>query len=242
MPVPKGTGVDMLRLVQALSVRNEWNEACTGMISRLTSEEGSVTEEYALGDGETPEGTKVLTFNAADQGQIRKCAAQLKVLAIQAGILGGGAKKNAALLSTGSSLDSAEDAEALMDSPWAGDACADVAHGFLTARLAHPGMEVSEYCPLYARDLQAMHAPRPAGEEAAERAKQDRQQLRKRGAQGSLKRHMAQAHAQAVAAPKPAFRTPATQAKHAPPAALITEDMSSEDKEGMDFWRGLLQA
>lgn len=239
MSVPKGTGVDMLRLVQALSSRNEWNAACTGLISRLTSEEGSVTEEYALGDHETAEGTKILTFNAADQGQIRKCAAQLKVLAIQSGIIENGAstgtaKKTAFLeISTGMSL--ADDAEALMDSPWAADACGDVAHGYLTAHLAHPGLEVAEFCPLYARDLQAMHSGLPP----AERAKQEMQQLRKRA---SLKRHVAQS--QAPPAPKQALRAPVAQAKHATPAVLITEASSvasDEDKEGMDFWAGLMQ-
>jgi len=235
MSVPKGTGVDMLRLVQALSMRNEWTAACTGLISRLTSEEGSVTEEYALGDHETAEGTKVLTFNAADQGQIRKCAAQLKVLAIQSGIIGntassGPAKKTAFLeVSTGMSLSSADDAEALMDSPWAADACADVAHGYLTAHLAHPGFEAAEFCPLYARDLQAMHSALPP----AERAKQDIQQLRKRA---SLKRHVAQS--QALPAPK----QQAAQAKR--PAVLITEAStvaSDEDKEGMDFWADMMK-
>merc|ERR1719261_2167390 len=111
MPTPKGSGVDMLRLVQALSARNEWNDACTGLISRLTSEEGSVTSEYALGDRETADGTKVLTFNAADQGQVRKCSAQLKVLAIQQGIFAeaaptGASQNGVSLIATGSSLAS----------------------------------------------------------------------------------------------------------------------------------------
>jgi len=242
MNFPKGGGVDMLRLVQALSVRTDWNDACTGMISRLTSVEGSVTEEYALGDAETSEGTKVLTFNAADQGQIRKCAAQMKVLAIQSGIIGdssstGASKKKASFVSTGNALNLAEDAEALMDSPWAQDACADIAHGFLTAHLAHPGLEKAEYCPLYARDLRAMHAPLAL----ADRRKQEMQQLRKRAAKGSLKRHMAQA--QALAAPKQALRAPVAQVKRAAPAALITETAQTsaeEEKEGLDFWSGMM--
>lgn len=240
MSVPKGGGTDMLRLLQALSQRNEWKETCTALVSKLTSEEGSVTEEYALGARETAEGTKVLTFNAADQAQIHKCAAQLKVLAIQSGVLGGSqaadsAEKGTAFIETGISLGSADDAEALMDSPWAADACGDVAHGFLTARLAHPGMEVTEFCPLYARDLHAMHwAVLPA-----ERAKQEIQQLRKRASIGSLKRHVAQA--QADSAPKPSLRAPVVQEKPKA-AALITETASVDDKEGMDFWRGLLQA
>jgi len=234
----------MLRLVQALSAQNEWNTACTGLVSKLTSEEGSVTEEYALGDKETAEGTKVLTFNAADQGQIRKCAAQLKVLAIQSGVLGGAqAKPVAALLQTeqGMSLGSADTAEALMDSPWAADACGDIAHGYLTARLAHPGLAVPEFCPLYAKDLQAMRVALPA----AVRAQQELKQLRKHSGVGSLKRHMAQAQAETTpTAPKQALRaTPQAEAKRKPPAALITEaaQTSDEEKDGADFWGGLLQ-
>ena len=34
------------------------------------------------------------------------------------------------------SLGSADTAEALMDSPWAADACGDIAHGYLTVRCA----------------------------------------------------------------------------------------------------------
>lgn len=242
MNFPKGGGVDMLRLVQALSMRSDWNDACTGMISRLTSVEGSVTEEYALGDAETSEGTKVLTFNAADQGQIRKCAAQMKVLAIQSGIIGdssssGASKKKTSFVSTGNALNIAEDAEALMDSPWAQDACTDIAHGFLTAHLAHPGLEKAEYCPLYARDLRAMHAPLAL----ADKRKQEMQQLRKRAAKSSLKRHMAKV--QALAAPKQALRAPVAQVKRAPSAALITETAQTsadEEKEGMDFWAGMM--
>jgi len=255
LPTPVGKGLDMLRLVQALSARNEWNAACTGLISRLTSIEGSVTEEYALGDHETADGTKVLTFNAADQGQVRKCAAQLKVLAIQFGELGGlpvaESPKNAvAFISIGESLTSADDAQALIDSPWAADACDDIAHGYLTARLAHPGLPPSEYCPLYSKDLQAMHA----GLAPAEQAKQDLEKLRKN--RRGLKRRMAQAKApvalqqapvvlqQAPVVPQQALRAPPQQAKQPPPAALITENesTSNEEQEGMDFWRGLLQA
>jgi len=264
----EGGGVDMLRLVQALSYKTEWKDACTELIAKLNSEEGSVTNEYALGDHETEEGSQVLTFNADDQGQIRKCAARLKVLAIQSGILGGSSagdvKKPTSLIAIGMSLSSAEDAEAVMDSPWATDACEDIAHGFLTARLAHPGLGVPDYCPLYARDLQAMHAAMPA----AELANQDKQQLRKRGSAGMLKRRMAQAApvratqeqapreqapqaqtiqelitqaAEPAAVPNPALRATGTQAKHKK-AALITETSSAEDQEGMEFWGGLLQS
>jgi hypothetical protein len=230
---PKNSGTDMLRLVQALSSRNEWNEACTGLISRLTSEEGSVTEEYALGGQETPEGTKVLTFNAQDQGQIRKCAAQLKVLAIQTGVPpsapdSGMAQKGASFIE----LSSADDAEALMDSPWAADACSDIAHGYLTARLAHPGLEVAEFCPLYAHDLHAMRS----GVLPAERAKQEIQQLRKRG-----KRLVAQQQTQVAATPKPALRAASPPAAPEKRAVLITQSTNVEEKEGMDFWQGLLQ-
>lgn len=238
---PTGSATDMLRLVQALSGREEWNAACTTLVSKLSSEEGSVTEEYALGSRETGDGTKVLTFNSDDQGQIRKCAAQLKVLAIQSGILGGSAEKASALIS----LSSADDAEEVMDSPWAADACGDIAHGYLTARLAHPGLEVADFCPLYAKDLHAMHSSLPA----AAQAEQEKQQLRKRG-----KRLMAQAQTTAkqslrastapavpVAPAAPAAPVATVQDKRSPTAALITETSNVEDKEGMDFWRGMLQ-
>jgi hypothetical protein len=231
LPAPAGdSGADMLHVVQVLSTREDWNAACIGLVSRLTSEEGAVTEEYVLGTGETPDGTKVLTFNPTDQEQVHKCAAQLKVLAIQVGIGGGG--KKSALVSTGtsvtSSLQDAEDAEAIMDSPWAVDVCSDIAHGYLTARLAHPGLEVTDFCPLYARDVQAMR-----GAPKAQAAAQDMQMLRKRG--GSLRHRLAQ---KAAAAPVK------NEVKH-PAAALISSipaASNDEEQEGMDFWRDMLQS
>lgn len=236
MPLQKSAEMDMLRLVQALSVRSEWTAACTGLVSRLTSEEGSITEENSFGKSETARSAKVLTFNAADQGQIRKCAAQLKFLAIQSGIRGdvpvAAVGTQASLVATGTSLSSADDAEAIMDSPWAADACSDIAYGYLTTHLASPSMGATDYCPLYARNLQAMHASVPP----AEKAKTDVELMRKRGSK--LKRKMAQM-AQAPIAPTPALRVPA---KKPPAAALITEATSVvEEQEGEDFWKGVLQ-
>jgi len=229
-----GTGMDTLRLVQALSARSEWTAACTGMVSRLSSEEGSITEEFALGATETAQATKVLTFNAADQDQIKKCAAQLKVLAIQSS----GNAKQASLVATGASLTSADNAEEIMDGPWATEPCGDIAHGYLTAHLAHPELAVAEYCPLYARDLQAMHSTVPS----AEPAKTDVELMRKRGSK--LKRKSAQA----PIAPTPALKV---ETKRTAPAALITETAatvpaaavvaSDDEQEGMDFWAGALQ-
>jgi hypothetical protein len=90
-------------------------------------------------------------------------------------------------------LEAAEDAETIMESPWAADACSDIAHGFLTAHLEHPGLRVQDFCPLYARDLQAMHSAKPTAHQIAERANQEMQVLRKRGAKDSMKRRLSQA-------------------------------------------------
>jgi hypothetical protein len=244
--------MDMINLVQTLTLHEEWNEACTGLLSGMTSEEGAVTEESMIGGVETPDGSKVLTFNAVDQGQIKKCAAQLKVLAIQSGIPGSTSQKKASgLVSTavavGSSLEAAEDAETIMESPWAADACNDIAHGYLTARLEHPGLRVQDFCPLYARDIQAMRTAKPTAKQIAERANQEMQVLRKRGVKDNMKRRQTQASPPKaeVSVKQTNLRAPSPSVKHAT-AALITPkqpavDTKDEDEEGMDFWKDMLQ-
>merc|ERR1719160_2153022 len=77
----------MLHLVQAVSRSSEWQQVCNGLVGSLSSEEGSITEEYMLGDNETPRGSQVLTFNAADQAEIEKCSSQMKVMAIESRLL-----------------------------------------------------------------------------------------------------------------------------------------------------------
>jgi len=123
-----------------------------------------VTEEFALGDAETKAASLVLTFNAEDQSQIGKCATNLKVLAIRSKVLG--VQSLAEGHHAMSALSIAERAEtelqnteamgALIDSPWARDACTDLAHGYLVAHLAHPELMKESFCPMYAKDLNRM--------------------------------------------------------------------------------------
>merc|ERR1719265_2151987 len=80
--------VDMLGLMQQLSRMPQWSSLCTNLLGSLSSEEGAVTEEFALGDAETKAASLVLTFNAEDQTQIGKCSTNLKVLAIRSKVLG----------------------------------------------------------------------------------------------------------------------------------------------------------
>merc|ERR1719161_2287387 len=51
-----------------------------------------------------------------------------------------------------------EGISALIDSPWARDACADIAHGYLVAHLAHPDLTKESFCPMYAEDLNRMRS------------------------------------------------------------------------------------
>jgi len=156
--------VDMLGLMQQLSHVPQWNSLCLGLLGSLTSEEGAVTEEFALGDAETRAASLVLTFNAGDQSQIAKCSTNLKVLAIRSKVLG--VQSNAEGHHQMSALSIAERAESelqnteamseLIDSPWARDACADLAHGYLVAHLAHPDLTKEAFCPMYAKDLNRM--------------------------------------------------------------------------------------
>jgi len=158
--------VDMLGLMQQLSHLPQWNSLCTNLLGSLTSEEGAVTEEFALGDAETKAASLVLTFNAEDQSQIGKCSTKLKVLAIRSKVLGVQNSKEGH--HTMSALSIAERAEielqntegisALIDSPWARDACADIAHGYLVAHLAHPDLTKESFCPMYAEDLNRMRS------------------------------------------------------------------------------------
>jgi hypothetical protein len=156
--------IDMLGLMQQLSHQSQWNGLCRGLIGSLTSEEGAVTEEFALGDAETKAASLVLTFNAEDQAQIGKCATNLKVLAIRSKVLG--VQSLSESHHTISAISIAERAEselqnteamaALIDSPWARDACTDIAHGYLVAHLAHPSLTKEAFCPMYAKDLNRM--------------------------------------------------------------------------------------
>jgi len=161
-----GASVDMLGLMQQLSQQPQWNGLCTSLLGSLTSEEGAVTEEYALGDAETKAASLVLTFNAEDQAQVGKCATNLKVLAIRSKVLGvqsaaeGHHRVSALSIAerAETELQNTEAMAALIDSPWARDACADIAHGFLVAHLAHPDLKKESFCPMYAKDLKRMRS------------------------------------------------------------------------------------
>lgn len=265
------TEVDMLHLVQALSQHDEWKVACNSLVSRLTSEEGSVLEEVALGGKETPVGTKVLTFNAQDQAQLRTCSAQLKVLAVRTGAIVADAQGGVALIETQDSLlqgaestqESSDALEALVDSPWSYDACADMAHGFLSTRLVRPASPTTDFCSRYAQDLQAMReGPKQTASEAA--ASQDAQKLRSSAA----KRHSFARRARPVAPSTTLAAVPSTtvasaapssillpavpdadsQAKRSKPAFLNKAAVKSQataddaqDGEGLNFWSGMLQ-
>jgi len=256
------TAVDMLHLVQALSNHDEWKTACNSLVSRLTSEEGSVLEEFALGDDETPDGTKVLTFNAEDQAQLRKCSAELKVLAVRTGaIVADASTGRVSLLETEDSFsagyaltsETADAVEALVDSPWSYDACADMAHSFLTAHLAHPDLKSADFCPLYANDLRQMHG-RP--ESSAEAAKQDLEKLRVMAKRRPLARRTQVAAAPTTSAPVAAAKTAITvsEAKR-PNSAFLIKTVAArsqvpepgrnadagQDRDGLNFWSGMLQ-
>lgn len=160
-------GAGMLHLVQEVSAHAEWRAACEQLTSKLTSHEGSIMEESAFGTKETPVGTQVLTFNAHDHSEIRNCAANMKVIAIEVGMLKKGAVqediakpsdsvKEAITKGAASMLESADQSQALIDSPWAADACSDMAHSYLATRIAHPDTKTTDFCPWYAKDLQSM--------------------------------------------------------------------------------------
>lgn len=201
----------MLHLVQAVSRSSGWDEVCDGLIGSLSSEEGSVTEEYTLGENETPRGSQVLTFNAADQAGIEKCGSQMKVMAIESRLLS--SANHLDLLSVKASIEdsttkilgSSEVLQAVVDGPWATDACNDIAHGFLTARLAHPEVKKKDFCLMYKHDLEQLRGAKkvPHARQAAvqpqtrktklpsdaQHAAEDLAKLKKRGAKKVLEKH-----------------------------------------------------
>jgi len=88
--------------------------------------------------------------------------------------------------------------EALIDSPWARDACNDVAHGYLTAKLAHPDLKTSQFCTLYSKDISQMHDD---DVKKAITAKSDKAELKRKQAD-KLKRKTAEATAALAAKAK----------------------------------------
>jgi hypothetical protein len=222
------------------------------LLSHLGSEEGDLTDRQALRGGAPPEeGPRVLTFNTGDQAEINRCAARLRAAAADLSFgtaaqglrppgavsaiaesaadwpapdaaLAGGREREPQAKSQAFLQESGEQAQVLLDSPWAWDACSDAAHGFLTARLERPEMQPSEYCSLYARDLEAMQAEPQVG--AA-----DVDKLRSRAA-SNTRRSVAQkmaAVAGAAAKPVAILVSPASAlAALAKPATILSTSPS----------------
>lgn len=184
----RANAIQMLRLVQMLSANSDWLPTCEAVLGGLASEEGSITDEYAFGKTPAASGTQVLTFNADDQSAVGRCSGRLENIAFQSGILSAdpAAPRSRTALSalaldvtaaTGAAemRQSVESWQALIKSPWARDACSDMAHGFLTTRLAHPSTEPSQFCKIYTGELQVMHNTR--ADAAAERQRQAREDI-----------------------------------------------------------------
>lgn len=162
-------------------------------------------EEYALGQNETPDGRSVLTFSADDQQVMDKCAAQLKVLAIEGRLLsasGAGVSLLSVQANAGSLLASSDALDAVVDSPWASDACSDIAHSYLTAHLAHPEMAKSDFCPMYQRDFAQLRNPAVMASQHAQAAASpqhtDASKPRARGTQNLVQKSHAKAEALAA--------------------------------------------
>lgn len=224
--------VDMLRLIKAVSDvqgGEEWASACSGLVSGLTSREASVAdlETFAGREGSDKRapsmGAEVLTLNAADQAAIGRCAAHLKAIA-----------RGAGLLASEQGVSTPSGFTELIESPWAWDACSDIAHGFLTARLAEERKKeesdpAPSFCAAYTRNLRALRSgpPERKQHEAEATAQEDLRRLRHRAAQHAV------AHAAALATRK------------GPAAAEgATSENGKEDEEeaGVAFWRGALKS
>merc|ERR1712232_569235 len=78
-----------------------------------------------------------------------------------------------------------------MDSPWAHDACVDIARGYLTARLVDSRTVPLEFCQRYAEEVSKMQIA-PTQNPPEERQKQsldDLHQLRRRANEKAFLRH-----------------------------------------------------
>jgi hypothetical protein len=227
-------GIDMLHLMQTITgLSGAWGSVCRDFLSGLASEEGSVTDRDVLLKEPERQSVVVLTFNAADQAGIRRCSAQLKVLGIEAGLLhpamgGSSGEEGMSLISLSSSddaamgaaLSSADDGalEALVEHPWARDACGDLAHGYLTAKIREPSTTPAEYCPRYSRDLRAIRSADPADEmrQKKEQDQNDLGRLRQRATEHAFERHQTAVAAKAAAKK---VKVSVAKAKAEPPAS-----------------------
>jgi len=180
-----GGGMEMFRLVQSLSAKPDWSSTCVDLLVGLAAKEGSITDADALTKPAVDSGVEVLTFNAADQSNIGRCASRLEDVAGKLGIL--------SLLSMKS--DTADDKAAaqkaqqtFIKSPWAFDACSDVAHAFLTMELAHPGTRPRQFCQLYTKKLQTMKGARnDASVDRSQRARDDVARLKQRARERAMR-------------------------------------------------------
>jgi len=153
-----GIGMEMFHLVQTLSTKPDWSSACIDLLVGLAAKEGSITDADALTRPAVESGVEVLTFNGADQSNIGRCASRLEGIAGKSGIL-------SMLSMTKSETADYEIAakkvqQALIKSPWASDACSDIAHAYLTMELEHPGTKPPQFCQLYTKKLQTMKGAR----------------------------------------------------------------------------------
>lgn len=255
------SGIDMLRLLQAISLRSGWSAVCTSLTSQLMSKAGSVEERTAN------DGAEILTFNAADRLQIRRCAAQVRVLAVETGLLSdshGALRTDMSAISLNSKvstglaleLGSSDETVVVMDSPWAQDVCNDVAHSFLATRRVSPRSSASTFCQLYASDLQELHPTTShSGKSQAER---ELQHFRLRAVQKRRRRFAEAAQpgfgraARSVAPPMlmveegPVPEDGATGIE-GPPITQFSMDEEDDsagtqqvinENEGADFWQG----
>jgi len=196
-----GSGMEMFRLVQTLSAKPDWSSACVDLLVGLAAKEGSVTDVDALKKPAVESGVAVLTFNGADQSTIGGCATRLEGIAGKAGIL--------SMLSMTKSDTGDDDTaakkiqQAYVKSPWAFDACSDIAHAFLTMELANPGTKPPQFCQLYTKTLQRMKgASNNADVEHSQAARNDVARLKQRARERAM-RGMSHAMATKVQSHKP---------------------------------------
>eukprot|EP00927_Polykrikos_kofoidii_P077156 TRINITY_DN7412_c0_g3_i2.p1 TRINITY_DN7412_c0_g3~~TRINITY_DN7412_c0_g3_i2.p1 ORF type:complete len:564 (+),score=98.44 TRINITY_DN7412_c0_g3_i2:58-1692(+) len=268
--VQDDVGINMLRLVQVISSHNSpWERICRELLSGLTSQEASVSDQEILGQGPDSDwrrASAVLTFNAADQAGIQRCSGQLKALGIASGafrpstaqnLRGQQAQLSLSEFSTTVDTDAFDETaladaaalETFVESPWARDACGDLARGYLTARLEHPDSTLpAQFCPRYAQDLRDMRVE-PIHSSADDRRKQaleDVLRLRRRALE-KVRPTLAKAVAGLVSPAASKITLSSRVASAAEPAMALTargmdvmtkaeQPQGDEDAAGARFW------
>jgi len=279
-------GIDMLHLVQSLSTGHDgaWGRVCRELVSGLASAESTVTDRQSISKvAPGSDAAQVFTFNAPDQAHLGRCAVQFKVLALETGMMALPSKETTPALvdESGVTADGADFAEAtgvnrlgrlgadegadlevLVESPWARDACADIARGFLTARLAEKTTSPAEFCQRYSTDLRQMRAqPIDPAEERRQQELEDLRRLKRRGVEKALRRQEAKTSIAPVQAPVQASQalakapakvvaltarnvqgstttSVALQSPAVPPAQVVAPAASTDagEDEGASFW------